>query len=109
MHIDNDTINKIIESSGMDLRQIINILQMWKNKELSNGVLSQIVKDEKVMINNFDAAHRMLNHGAKNLNINYPTFRQKMDLFFIDYDLIPLLVQESYLTSMGDRKNLEDI
>ena len=32
-----------------------------------------------------------------------------MDLFFIDYDLIPLLVQENYLTSMGDRKSPEDI
>jgi replication factor C subunit 1 len=32
-----------------------------------------------------------------------------MDLFFIDYDLIPLLVQESYLNSMGDRKSMEDI
>jgi hypothetical protein len=58
------------------------------------------------MINNFDAAHRMLNHGAKNLNENYPTFNKKMDLFFIDYDLIPLLVQENYLTSMQDRRTL---
>lgn len=51
-----------------------------------------ITKDEKVMINNFDAAHRLLNHGSKNLNINYPTFRQKLDLFFIDHELIPLLI-----------------
>ena len=59
----------------MDIRQIINILQMWKNKQLSSGELSQIIKDERVMINNFDAANRILNHGSKNLNINYPTFR----------------------------------
>jgi replication factor C subunit 1 len=32
-----------------------------------------------------------------------------MDLFFIDYDLIPLLVQENYLSAMPDRKNLQDI
>jgi hypothetical protein len=32
-----------------------------------------------------------------------------MDLFFIDYDFIPLLVQENYLTAMGERKTLEDI
>lgn len=32
-----------------------------------------------------------------------------MDLFFIDYDLIPLLVQENYLTSMGDRRDLESL
>ena len=61
------------------------------------------------MINNFDAAHRLLNHGQKNLNEKYPSFASKMDLFFIDYDLIPLLVQENYLYALGERKSLEDI
>ena len=32
-----------------------------------------------------------------------------MDLFFIDYDLIPLLVQENYLNSMGDRREMYDL
>lgn len=71
--------------------------------------LTRINKDESVMINNFDAAHRLLDHGKVNLNIRYPTFRQKVDLFFIDYDFIPLLVQENYLTTLGDRKTLDDI
>lgn len=61
------------------------------------------------MINNFDAAHRLLNHGQKSLDDKYPQFRQKMDLFFIDYDLIPLLVQENYLTAMGERRDLESL
>ena len=73
------------------------------------GFLKSISKDESVMINNFDAAHRLLNHGNISLDIKYPTFRQKVDLFFIDYDLIPLLIQESYLTAMGDRKSLDDL
>ena len=51
------------------------------------------------MINNFDAAHRLLNCGEKPLDAVYPTFRQKLDLFFIDYEFIPLLVQEAYLNS----------
>ena len=49
-------------------------------------------KDEKVMINNFDAAHRLLNAGEGNLNGKYPSFRDKLDLFFVDYDWVPLLV-----------------
>ena len=61
------------------------------------------------MISNFDAAHRLLDHGKKNLNINYPEFRHKMDLFFIDYDFVPMLVHENYLTSMGDRKTMHDV
>lgn len=82
---------------------------MWKNINLDKSFVRSIQKDELVMINNFDAAHRLLNHGAKSLNLNYPLFRHKVDLFFIDYELIPLLVQENYLTAMGERKTLEDI
>ncbi len=63
LQIDRETINKVIESSGYDIRQIINILQMWKNQQLNTGFLKNISKDESVMINNFDAAHRLLNHG----------------------------------------------
>lgn len=58
----------MVESSGNDLRQIINILQMWKNHQLDSGFLKNIAKDETVMISNFDAAHRLLDHGRKNLN-----------------------------------------
>jgi replication factor C subunit 1 len=82
---------------------------MWKNQQLRTASIGSIAKDESVMINNFDAAHRLLNHGQVSLDIKYPQFRNKMDLFFIDYDLIPLLVQENYLTSMGDRSSLRDL
>jgi len=61
------------------------------------------------MINNFEAAYRLLNHGAVSLDTKYPRFQQKIDLFFIDHDWVPLLVQESYLNGMGQRKELEDI
>ena len=42
------------------------------------------------------------------------SFRQKIDLFFIDYDLIPLLIQENYLSSIrkddySNKKNDTDI
>ena len=104
------TLEHLVEASGNDIRQVINILQMWKNTQMNDkSFLRKISKDESVMINNFDAAHRLLDHGKNSLNDKYPLFRQKVDLFFIDYDLIPLLIQESYLNSMGDRKTLDDI
>lgn len=61
--MEKESLEKLIESSGNDIRQIINILQMWKNSLLTKSQLTSISKDEKVMINNFDAAHRLLNHG----------------------------------------------
>ena len=44
------------------------------------------------MINNFEAAYRLLNTGAVPLDDKYPKFQQKLDLFFIDNDWVPLLV-----------------
>ena len=44
------------------------------------------------MITNFDAAHKLLNCGEVPLEKKFPSFRSKLDLFFIDYDFIPLLV-----------------
>ena len=58
----------------------------------SGNFFSNVAKDEIVMINNFDAAHKLLNCGEKPLEEKYPTFRQKLDLFFIDYEFVPLLV-----------------
>ena len=54
-------------------------------------------KDENVMINNYEAAYRLLNHGQTPLN---NSFRDKLDLFFVDYEWVPLLVQQNYLSSM---------
>lgn len=110
LQVDQVTLEHLVEASGNDIRQVINILQMWKNTQMNDkSFLRKVSKDESVMINNFDAAHRLLDHGKNSLNEKYPLFRQKVDLFFIDYDLIPLLIQESYLNSMGDRKTLDDI
>lgn len=102
----------MIEASGQDLRQIINILQMWKNQNISKGdstFIKSITKDEKVMINNYDAAKKLLNHGDNNLNRQYPSFREKLDLFFIDHDFVPMLVHESYLNSMQNKSSLQDL
>ena len=110
LHLDDDTLGKLIESTGGgDLRQIINLLQMWKSQEAmtsndDGNFFKKIAKDEMVMINNFEAALRLLNCGEKPLDDKYPSFRQKLDLFFVDYEFVPLLVQESYLNAFQDRR-----
>jgi hypothetical protein len=64
-----------VESSGCDMRQIINVIQMWKNAKMDRSIVDRIGKDESVMIGNFDAAHRLLDHGKNSLDVRYPTFR----------------------------------
>lgn len=65
----------------------------------SNLLASASAKDDKVMINDFEAATRLLNN-------KYEKFRDKLDLFFVDNDWVPLLVQEAYLTSFDRRNSL---
>jgi hypothetical protein len=74
---------------------------MWKNQSVRLGAdfLNSIAKDEKVMLNNFDAASRLLNLGDFKNSSKYKTYRAKLDLFFIDHEFVPLLVQENYLNA----------
>lgn len=50
------SINQLIESSGNDIRQVINIMQMWNVQGGNSNVSTTATKDDKVMLNNFDAA-----------------------------------------------------
>ena len=82
-------------------------MQMWK---LGQRTVVSTFKDFSVMMNNFDAAHKLMNIGQPNVEEKHETFRSKQDLFFIDHEFVPLLVQESYLNSFGtDRTELEDL
>lgn len=94
----------MIESSGNDIRQVINFLQLW-NVHGSQAFSAVGMKDDKVMINNFEAAYRLLNISEG----RYKSFREKLDLFFVDHEWVPLLVQESYLTSFEKRSSLDDL
>ena len=87
-------MRNIIDTSGNDMRQIINILQMWKNQNANFGdeFIKRLAKDEKVMINSHDAANKLLDCGNPSFQKLYPTFRNKLDLFFIDHEFVPLLV-----------------
>jgi DNA polymerase III delta prime subunit len=56
--LDQVAVDRLIESSGNDIRQIINILQMWNNQAATGkkSLLSTVAKDGKVMLSNFEAA-----------------------------------------------------
>lgn len=61
------------------------------------------------MINNFDAAFRLLNLGKPEVEAKCKRFRDKLDLFFIDHEFVPLLVHECYLGAMQGAHDLSDI
>lgn len=56
------------------------------------------------MLTGNHAAGKLLNYaGTEN-----QTIKDKLDLFFVDYDLIPLLVQESYLRCFDEHSHSQN-
>ena len=112
-----NALEYLCEICGNDIRQIINYIELWtrthKNIKFNdlNGKDQKIQgKDEIVMLTNFDAAKELLNSKSRFL-----PYRYLLDLYFIDYDLIPLLIQENYLFTFSSknyinkREELENI
>lgn len=96
-----NALDYICEICGNDIRQIMNFIELWsrthktiKFSDLTGSGQKMEGKDEVVMLTNFDAAKELLNSKSKSL-----PFHNLLDLYFIDYDLIPLLIYENYLST----------
>ncbi|CAG9319324.1 unnamed protein product [Blepharisma stoltei] len=77
---------EIAQISNGDMRQALNLLELVKKgSDLRNSG-----KDKAVCLSNFEAAKELFNQ-KKN------KFESKIDLVLIDYDFIPMLVQENYI------------
>lgn len=109
--IDINSIELLCESLGNDIRQILTTLEMHSRSsktasffQLKNK-LQEFKKDSVVMLSNFDAASKFLNK----FEHRKLDFHEKMGLFFIDYDFIPLLIQENYLNACQQNIELETL
>eukprot|EP00746_Dinoflagellata_sp_MGD_P073209 gnl/MRDRNA2_/MRDRNA2_29725_c0_seq1.p1 gnl/MRDRNA2_/MRDRNA2_29725_c0~~gnl/MRDRNA2_/MRDRNA2_29725_c0_seq1.p1 ORF type:complete len:918 (-),score=219.65 gnl/MRDRNA2_/MRDRNA2_29725_c0_seq1:27-2780(-) len=100
----------LAESCGSDIRMVINQLQAMANSERcrqEQGVTYATAKekmdgckDVQVMLTPFDACKKVLNssEGSK------MSLMDRCDMFFLDYSLVPLLVQENYLKAVETKK-----
>lgn len=96
----------LAESCGNDIRMIINQLQAMAYSEKcrqEQGITYSTAKekmdgckDVQVMLSPFDACKKVLNssEGSK------MSLMDRCDMFFLDYSLVPLLVQENYLKAV---------
>ena len=66
--------------------------------------LKTMAKDSVSMLSNFDGASKLFNKSEMNRLTN----REKIDVVYVDYELIPLLVFENYLAA-SDQKYLKDM
>ena len=92
--IDPKLLNEIIEMSNHDLRQIIHYFSVFatKTKTLSEIKSHKIVKD--VTLGPFDAVKQVFTACPE---YDQMSFQSKSDLFFNDYQLMPLFAWENYV------------
>jgi replication factor C subunit 1 len=107
LHVAPNAMEALIEQTGNDIRQVLNALQMWRSED-NNGDskatvnvsyndmkkrMKTVQKDGKLRLNPFDCAANILNPRQRTLN-------ERIDMFFVDYDLMPLLIQQNYISSV---------
>ncbi|KAI6213831.1 hypothetical protein M3Y94_00198300 [Aphelenchoides besseyi] len=80
-----EDVEKVIQASNQDIRQTIYSLQLLAAGQ--NKLKEVVFKD--CAVNTFEAVRRLLSPETNAI--------QKRDLFFMDYSLMPLFVQEMYL------------
>mmetsp|Transcript_39917 Transcript_39917/g.100275 ORF Transcript_39917/g.100275 Transcript_39917/m.100275 type:complete len:592 (+) Transcript_39917:103-1878(+) len=95
--VDLHTIEAVVEACGHDIRHIINQTQFFGSVS-SHGKETQ--KDTQNMLNPFDACERLFKSRGSKL----PPLDKRLDMFYLDAEMMPLMVQENYLRPFEKRR-----
>ena len=102
MSADENSLGVLVEEMNGDLRQILGFLQVWKKRGDNTFIYAtfkdeakRFGKDKAVTVSNFDAATLLMSSQERAKR----SYKELLGLYFIDYDLVPLLVQENYLNA----------
>lgn len=94
-----NTIEELVASTQGDIRQILNLLSTYRltSSSMNFDESKKLAQASKKDIEEgpFDALHALLSGQS----FNRMTLNQKIDIYFIDSGLMPLMVQENYLKS----------
>ncbi|KAI9098333.1 putative DNA replication factor C subunit Rfc1 [Phlyctochytrium arcticum] len=111
-----NVVGELVSSTSADIRQILNMLSTYRlsSKVMSFDQSKSMAKgwEKNATMTPFDATSRLL--GASSLSSS--TVADRMELYFQDFSLIPLMVQENYIRcapaaarhlANGNQKRLE--
>lgn len=100
--VNTNTIEELVASTQGDIRQILNLLSTYRltHNTLNFDESKKLGQASKKDIEEgpFDALHSLFSGQS----FNRMTLNQKIDLYFIDNGLMPLMVQENYLKSRAN-------
>lgn len=100
--VNTNTIEELVASTQGDIRQILNLLSTYRlTRETMNFDESKKLghaSKKDIEEGPFDALHSLFSGQS----FNRMTLNQKIDLYFVDNGLMPLMVQENYLKSRAN-------
>lgn len=104
--VEKNALEEAAERCGGDIRQLLTQMQRWrltKTKVTYADLVNpsaQHQKDETLRLNIFSATQQIFQREA--------TFDMRTEAFFVDYDFMPLMVQENYIQSIMNQRNSSD-
>ena len=98
-----NVLDEIIQSCNQDIRQTIHSLNLWASKGETTGENAAKMIDKNVDNNPFELCRLSFSNEFRTKSIS-----EKSDIFFSDYQLMPLLVQENYLSTQPNLSSAEN-
>lgn len=103
-----NVINALIEGSGADIRQVVNMISTSKldeqNMSFEDSKDMSKAWQKHIILKPWDMVGKILGGGLFNPSAN-STLNDKTELYFNDHEFAPLMLQENYLGTNPQRSN----
>ncbi|RLN51836.1 hypothetical protein BBJ29_002424 [Phytophthora kernoviae] len=106
LHMEKNAIEEAADRCGNDIRQLLTQMQRWRltTTKITYADMvnpsSQHNKDESLRLNPFSATQQIFQRDI--------SFDARNEAYFVDYDLMPLMVQENYIQSIMNNRTSSD-
>lgn len=110
LKIPTNVINALIEGSGADIRQVVNMISTAKLDQTGSNMSFEDGKDmskaweKHIILKPWDMVSKILGGGLFNPAAK-STLNDKQELYFNDHEFAPLMLQENYLGTNPQRTN----
>ncbi|CAK9301885.1 unnamed protein product [Gordionus sp. m RMFG-2023] len=102
-------VQRVIQACNSDIRQIIHSLSLFSadSKSLKYADLGSEIKTMKkdIKLDDFEITRTMFSAES---SADTDVLRKKADLFFMDYTMVPLFIQDNYLTVQSFAANKDN-
>ena len=105
-----NVINALIEGSGADIRQVVNMISTAKLDQSEQGMSFEEGKgmskawEKHIVLKPWDMVSKILGGGLFN-PASKSSLNDKQELYFNDHEFAPLMLQENYLGTNPQRTN----